>query len=149
MKKLLTLMSVLFVFVLAGCAAQITEHKYKVNITGLQIEVTYKAQGDHVLEQITHTTYKYSDMELTKEEFEQEAAPVVEFLKEIKGVSHTITFGEEQAVEIVAVNFKEFDFDKIEEIERFGLDGIDAKAKTISLEKSLENLKMFGFKEVK
>ncbi|MDO4432688.1 MAG: DUF1307 domain-containing protein [Aerococcaceae bacterium] len=149
MKKLLSFISVLFVFVLAGCAAQITEHKYEADINGVRAEIVYKAQGDDVLEQVTTSKVKYSDIGMTKEQFEQFASSVAEVYKDVKGLEHTITSGEEEAVEVFKLDFKELDFDKAAEIEALGLDETAVKTKKISLEKSSEGIEALGFKEVK
>lgn len=114
--------------------------------TGINVEVSHYGNDGKVFRQITKAVLPYKSLPgETREEAEKTLAPAIESYKNIKGITHKIEFGEDNATETLEVNFKELDLEKAKSVPGLLLDE-DAN-NGISVEKSVEILKEKGFKE--
>lgn len=116
--------------------------------TGLKIELSYYGKGDMAFKQTTNNVIPYKALPGgTKEVAEKTLGPIAEKYKGLKGVTHKIEYGNDQATEMLEINFKEIDMEQIKGVPGLMLDG-DPK-NGVSVSKSVELLKQTGFVEKK
>lgn len=136
--------------VLTGCSGgKETVTSYQLEQQGTITKLTFYATGDKVDRQTTETILNYEEVGFAnKDEAEEYLAPVMEeFDQDIAGFSHSIEYGETEAVEKLEVNYAEADLDQISQLTGSQFDG-DAQANGVSLEKTVEMLEARGFEKV-
>ncbi|MFD1337253.1 YehR family lipoprotein [Oceanobacillus iheyensis] len=133
-------------FVLAACGSEETV-TYQAEENGISITLTYTAEGDNVVKQVSESEIEYSALGVTtKEEAEELLAPLVEEYQNINGLTHEIDYQDDKVVEKVTVDYNEADASEIAELEGSMFEGDPTEG--ISLEKSIELIESQGFEKV-
>ncbi|MBP1906114.1 uncharacterized lipoprotein YehR (DUF1307 family) [Paenibacillus turicensis] len=148
MSSVLCLM--VLVLVLSACGkGEVLTKSYEKEENGASIVITYKYQGDIVNVQSTDSKIPFSALGVTtKEEAEELLNPMVEQYKGVKGVTHSITYSDSEAVESLSVNYEEADFKELNAKLGTNFPESSKKAK-VSLKKSEDDLKLSGYVEKK
>lgn len=83
---------------------------FEIEQGGVTIQMVYSYMGDLVLKQTTTSTGNYAAMGIDSKEQAQEALKsVVEQYSNVKGVTHTIDYQEDQLIEHTEVDYSKVD----------------------------------------
>lgn len=148
MSSVLCLM--VLVLVLSACGkGELLTKAYEKEENGVAMVITYKYEGDIVIEQSTDSKIPFSVLGVTTEEEAKELLnPMVEQYKGVKGVKHNITYSNSEAVESLSVNYEEADFKELNAKLATNFPESSKNAK-VSLKKSEDALKLDGYVEKK
>lgn len=139
---------VLIVTMLVACGGKKEETTiYEKKQNGLESIITYYHQGDKVLRQTTRNAIRYADFGIkNKEAAKAKLDSAVEQYKGVSGITHKITYNENDMLEEMEVNFSKLDYEKAKTIPGFIING-DPK-EGISLTKCHELLEKQNYKKV-
>ncbi|WP_419893102.1 YehR family lipoprotein [Oceanobacillus kimchii] len=133
-------------FALVACNSEETV-KYQAEEDGILITLTYTAEDDKVVKQVSESEIEYRALGVTtKEEAEELLAPLAEDYQNVDGLTHEIDYQDDKVVEKVTVDYNEADASEIAELEGSMFEGDPSEG--ISLEKSIELIESQGFKKV-
>ena len=143
MKKLIMALSV---FMLAGCSGggETTTTVCTGNISGIEIETTFEANGDQVSTQVSINRTDLSALGVTEEDLQPTLDLMGETYEGIAGLSYDYKFEGETLVETITVDYNEADMDVLEENGIVDFGSQDAAIKYISLEDSIEAMEAMG-----
>lgn len=114
---------------------------------GVNLRLTYKAEGDKVIEQTSDNVIPYEAIGATNaEEAEEILAELVEGYQNVEGITHSIEYQDDQALESVTTNYESIDLEAANELDGVILDGDVSQG--ISLQKSVDMLLQQGFEIV-
>lgn len=132
---------------LTACGESEETRKFQLEDTGVTVTIIYTYKGDKATKQSAENLISYEALGLTsKEEAKEIFDPLIEQFQGIDGVTHKMEYTDTSATEYLTVDFTETDFEEIQDLP--GMD-IDADAANgVSMEKSAEELKEQGFKEI-
>ncbi|MFS0750008.1 YehR family lipoprotein [Oceanobacillus sp. 1P07AA] len=137
---------VVTMFTLVACNSEETV-TYQTEEQGISITLTYTAEDDKVVKQVSESEIEYRALGVTtKEEAEELLAPLVEDYQNIDGLTHEIEYQDDKVIEKVTVDYNEADAQEIAELEGSMFEGDPSEG--ISLEKSIELIESQGFEEV-
>lgn len=145
MKKLFRIMMLVgIVFFIGACGNGAKEEKTVYENTeqpGIVSTLTYFHKGDKVTKQTTRTVMNYKEIGIKDKEMAEDIlnAAGAELYKDVKGIKHSITYSDTEAVEELTVNYPELDAS-----EAAGIPGITVTGDTkngVSLKASEELLK--------
>lgn len=144
MKKIIKLLSIFLIsFIVVACSS--AKSKTFVNeSTGIKMEYTYTYKDDKVLSQSALNTITYSEIGITKDQFQLAISSAANAYKGIDGIEHAIELKDDVAIEKLNIDYTKVDFAKIKDLPGIMLSG---DAKSISMVKSEEMLKEAGFNE--
>lgn len=131
---------------LAGCSGgkEMTTKVCTGNIGGIEIETTWKASGDKIVQQSTINRTDLSLIGVTAEELknilETEKSPY----EDIKGITYSYDFEGEVIVETTEIDYEVVDMSVLEEMGIVDFGGQDAAVKFISLEESIKAIEAMG-----
>ncbi len=143
---LLVILSI--VFLLAACGSKEVEKRvFELEEMGIVTTMTYTYQGDEVLKQKAENIFPYASLGVSsQEEAEEILDPQVEELQGIDGVTEEIEYKEDEALEVLEIDYENLDPEKIEKIPGLNISGNIKNG--ISMEKSAEALLSQGYEEV-
>ncbi|HLQ97799.1 MAG TPA: YehR family protein [Candidatus Dormibacteraeota bacterium] len=114
---------------------------------GVNMKLTYKAEGDKVIEQTSDNVIPYEAIGATNaEEAEETLAELVESYQSIEGITHNIEYQDDQAIESVTTNYEEIDMEAASELDGAVFEGDISQG--ISLQQSVNMLVQQGFEIV-
>lgn len=148
MKKILSILTVLFLVFLAGCSSSKEGTKTFVSEqNGVKMKLTYYYSGDKVTKQTANNTMEYSKMGVTKEQLQELVEPISKQYQGIKGLTQSIDFQDDKAVETLTIDYTQADLKDLKGISGVEMGSNDANS--ISLKMSEEALLKEGFTEKK
>src|SRR5690625_516513 len=104
---------------------------------GVYMKLTYKAEGDKVIEQTSDNVIPYESIGAANaEEAEEMLAEIVESYQEVEGITHSIDYQDDQAIESVTTNYESIDLEAASELDGVTLDGDVSQG--IRLQKSVD-----------
>ncbi|QGS07904.1 YehR family lipoprotein [Gemella sanguinis] len=142
MKRILTILSAILLFFLAGCSSKDGSKTYVLEKSGVKTEITVYYESDKVTKQTTVNTMDYEKMAVTKDELKDVAMPVSEKYQGIDGVEQKIVFDDDKAVETLTIDYTKVDLKKLKDLP--GMD-IDTDVESVSLKDTEESLLSQGF----
>ena len=142
MKRILTILSAILLFFLAGCSSKDGSKTYVLEKSGVKTEITVYYESDKVTKQTTVNTMDYEKMAVTKDELKDVAMPVSEKYQGIDGVEQKIVFDDDKAVESLTIDYTKVDLKKLKDLP--GMD-IDTDVESVSLKDTEESLLSQGF----
>ena len=142
MKRILTILSAILLFFLAGCSSKDGSKTYVLEKSGVKTEITVYYESDKVTKQTTVNTMNYEKMAVTKDELKDVAMPVSEKYQGIDGVEQKIVFDDDKAVETLTIDYTKVDLKKLKDLP--GMD-IDTDVESVSLKDTEESLLSQGF----
>lgn len=111
---------------------------------GMTMLVTYKADGDNVVEQTANNEIPYESLGVTtKEEAEELLAETVAAYQGVEGVTHNIDYEDDKVIESLTVNYEKADPAEISELSGSTFEGDVSQG--ISFQKSVKMLQEAGF----
>lgn len=114
---------------------------------GVTMKLTYKAEGDKVIEQTADNILPYESIGVTTaEEAEAILAEAVAGYQGVEGITYNIDYQEDQAIETLTMNYEEIDMDTAAELTGVILEGDVSQG--ISLKRSVDMLLEQGFEIV-
>ncbi|MBE9388987.1 YehR family protein [Vagococcus salmoninarum] len=99
--------------------------KFTQKMNGVEIFMTYTYKGDIVMTQATNSKAIYSEMGITKEDAEEMFAPIEEQYAGVKGVKHSIDYGDDSMTEITEVDYTVADYKEITQLTGSMSDGAE------------------------
>lgn len=99
--------------------------KFTQKMNGVEIFMTYTYKGDIVMTQATNSKAIYSEMGITKEDAEEMFAPIEEQYAGVKGVKHSIDYGDDAMTEITEVDYTVADYKEITQLTGSMSDGAE------------------------
>ena len=142
MKRILTILSAILLFFLAGCSSKDGSKTYVLEKSGVKTEITVYYESNKVTKQTTVNTMDYEKMAVTKDELKDVAMPVSEKYQGIDGVEQKIVFDDDKAVETLTIDYTKVDLKKLKDLP--GMD-IDTDVESVSLKDTEESLLSQGF----
>ncbi len=136
------------VLLLSACGeGGVKEKRFKSEVDGMTISLTYEYQMDKVKKQTTKTIVSYDAIGAdTKEEAEELYDLIVEDIPLIEGLEQTLEFGDSELTEITKADYDVLDLDLAKDIPGMNLSGDLSNG--ISMEKTEDMLLEQGFEEV-
>lgn len=114
---------------------------------GVNMKLTYKAEGDKVIEQTSDNVIPYEAIGANNaDEAEEMLAELVESYSNIEGITHNIEYQDNQAIESVTTNYELIDLEAAGELDGVILDGDVSQG--VSLQRSVDMLVQQGFEIV-
>ena len=111
---------------------------------GVNLKLTYKADGDKLTEQTVENVMPYDSLGITSvEEAEELLSDVEASYQGIEGITHHIDYQEDKAIESITMNLEMIDTDEVSELTGVILEGDTSQG--ISLKKSVDMLLEQGF----
>lgn len=132
--------------ILGGGAETVTSYTKTQN--GANVTLTFHATGDKVTKQSTHSVLNYAqsglkDKETAKAYFD----PIITQFQNVKGLTHSMTYGETEAIEDLEVDYSKADIEEVSKLMGSSFEG-GSKQKGVSLKKTVEGLEANGFTKV-
>ncbi len=141
---------------LTGCsgggdaAGETTETTLTRSVEGAELTVTYVAEGDKVTQQTTKNVVNYEASGIAdRAAAEESVAPLAEQYKGIKGVEHSIEFGDDELTETVTLTYADLDVEKLSSVTGGDPGENPEDARDVSLKEAVKTLTDGGFTEVK
>nr|WP_300006379.1 DUF1307 domain-containing protein [Tissierella sp.] len=150
MKNIKVFISIVAILlVITGCSGGSADTRtFELEKDGVKTTMVYTYEGDKVIKQSTENIIQYDLIGITtKEEAKAIFDPLVQEFQNLDGLTHSLDYSDERAVENLLVDYEKADFAKLRNLPGMSFDG-DAETKGISMKKSAELLKSQGFKEV-
>lgn len=122
---------------------------FEIEQNGVKIQMVYSYMGDLVLKQTTTSIGNYAAMGIDSKEQAQEAlASVVEQFSNVKGVTHTIDYQEDQLIESTEVDYSKADLQEVAKLTGSIVDEGSENAKFVSMSQSEKLLLDSGYTKV-
>lgn len=129
--------------------------KSKVSTTTLQaeqngvlMELTYKAEGDKVIEQAARSVVPYESLGVSSaEEAEEYLAEFVVAYENVKAIQHHMDYKKDEVIETLSINYKLANPNQVKQLSGSTYEG-DGDG-SVSLQKSIAMLEGQGFEIVK
>lgn len=119
----------------------------KIEQEGVVSELTYTANGDKVTEQTANNEITYESLGVTNsEEAEEVLAEFVEGYGDTAGVTHSMDYQEDKAIETLTINYETADLEAVSELNGSTFEGDLSQG--ISLKNSVNLLLQEGFEIV-
>ncbi|UTX52451.1 DUF1307 domain-containing protein [Leucobacter aridicollis] len=141
---------------LTGCSGgddttgETTETTLTRSVEGAELTVTYVADGDKVTKQTTKNVVNYEASGIAdRAAAEESVAPLAEQYKGIKGVEHSIDFGDDELTETVTLTYADLDLEKLASVTGGDPGENPEEARDVSLKEAVKTLTDSGFTEVK
>ena len=139
---------------LTGCsggdaAGKASETTLTMSQGGAATTVTYYAEGDNVTKQTTENVVDYEASGIAdRDEAEKTVGGLVDQYKGIKGVDHSIEFGDTELTETVTITYADLDVAKLAEATGADTGQDPEDARKVSLKEAVKTLTDAGFTEV-
>lgn len=150
MKKwMIFCLTLLMSFTLVACNSDSKEKTVTLQSeqNGVIMKLTYKADGDKVIEQTADNIMPYESIGVTTpEEAEEVLAEFVADYEEAKGITHTIDYQDDKVVETLTINYETADLDEVSRLSGASFEGDISEG--ISLKRSVDMLQEQGFEVV-
>lgn len=146
-KWIILCLTLLISFTLVACNSKEEIVTLQAEEQGIILKLTYKAEGDKVIEQTADNVMPYESLGLTTaEEAKEIFGDAVAEYEGVKGVKHSMDYQEDKAVESLTINYAEADLEEVSHLVGTMFDGDTSEG--ISLKKSIEMLEEQGFEVV-
>lgn len=151
-KKVTALAALPFVaaLTLSACSDdEQTETSFTNDQNGVEMTMTYTAEGDAVIKQTTSNVIDYEAAGLGgQEEAEAMFDPMIAEGADVEGYEQSIEYGETSATEEVSIDYKVADLAELSQVPGFEGTANMEEGDFVSLEESREMLESQGFTEV-
>jgi len=119
MKKwIMFLMVLLISSIFVACSSEETV-TLEAEQDGLSTEITYKAEGDKVIEQSAENIMTYASMGVTTpEEAEEALAQFMEGYDNTEGITHNVDYQDDRVIESLTVDFEKADLTEVNQLQR-------------------------------
>ncbi len=132
---------------LAACGDNLEERVFEAEEMGIKSTLTYYHDDDRVVKQTAENVIEYDLLGLTsKEEAEEIFGPDAEQYEGIDGIKHEMKYSDDEATEILEINYDEVDYDAAKDLPGIMFEG-DPEEHDIGMEQSAEMLSKQGFTE--
>lgn len=147
MKKwIMFLMVLLISSIFVACSSEETV-TLEAEQDGLSTEITYKAEGDKVIEQSAENIMTYASMGVTTpEEAEEALAQFMEGYDNTEGITHHVDYQDDRVIESLTVDFEKADLTEVNQLQGTMFSGDIEEG--ISLKRSVEALEDQGYEIV-
>ncbi|WAW15550.1 DUF1307 domain-containing protein [Peptostreptococcus equinus] len=139
-------------FSLIGCEEKVVTKKYEGTKDKIKIEAMYTAKGDNITKSVEKVSIKYADIgaqdQEQKDAVKNEMNKDIEKINKFKGVKANLESNNDGITLTADIDYTKADIKELNSNEITKIDGAD-DTKSISLEKTDEQMKKDGFKEVK
>lgn len=141
---------VLFItlFSLTACGQKYTLRTYQlVEENGKTITITFRAQGNVVVEQSTKTTIPYSAIGVSTEaEARKILEPLAHHYHDVDGIEELVDYREDAVIELFTIDYEVVDMEELSQLPNIQFTGNTTDS--ISLSNSIKMLKQMGYKKV-
>lgn len=127
---------------LAGCGKEQTA-TYLIDEEEIKTEVTLKAKGDEVYQQVAVSRLTYDNLAvLDEKEARKKMTERSSLYSGVAGIKYDVSYSNDVVVETVTINYQDVEWDQLAEVEGFFIssaeirNGISFKGTTESLESS-------------
>lgn len=146
-KFLMVGLALLVSIVMVACNSDDNTVTLQTEQNGVTIKITYKADGDKVVEQTANNVMPYKAVGVTtKEEAEQMFAQVVGEYEKVEGITHNMDYQDDKVIESLKIDYEKADPEEVSQLVGTTFEGDISEG--ISLEKSVEALKKQGFEVI-
>ncbi len=148
MKKwIMYCLTILLSFTLVACNSKENVVTLQTEQDGVIIELTYKANGDKVVEQTAKNVLPYESIGVTTpEEAEEVLADFIAGYDDTEGVTHNMDYQDDKVIETLTINYETADLNEVNKLSGASFEGdVD---KGISLKKSVEMLEEQGYEVI-
>lgn len=141
--RIVLLLMVLAVIVLTGCAKE-QSATYLVSEDEVKTEITLKAKGDEVYEQVAVSQLNYDILAVLDEsDAKKKMAERATAFKGVAGVDYEVAYSGEQIVETITIDYHQVEWEELAEVEGFFLSSEEIKT-GISFKGTIEALDSTG-----
>ncbi len=111
MKKILSLVLVLVLLLsVVACGKKTETASFELNNNGVKSVITFTYQGDKVITQTAENVITYSESPIKdKEDAKAKLDKISKMYEGVKGIKHSIEYGDKATIEKISVNFEELD----------------------------------------
>ncbi len=133
--------------ILVACNAEEKTVTLQMEQEGVIMELTYKAEGDKVIEQSANNVLPYEALGVTTpEEAEEIMTEFIAGYDDTEGVTHNIDYQDDELIETLTIDYETVDLNEVNKLSGASFEGdLD---KGVSLKKSIEVLEEQGYKVV-
>ncbi len=133
---------------LAGCAKE-QSATYLIDEEDIKTEVTLKAKGDEVYQQVATSRLTYDNLAvLDEKEAKLKMAERSSLYKGVAGVEYGVSYSNEVVVETVTIDYQEVEWSELAEVEGFFISSSEIK-NGISFKGTTELLESSGAQKIK
>lgn len=138
-----------FMLVLVACGDKETKAVYSTTVNGVELKFTFFSKGDEVVRQTANNKIPYSTIQASnKEDAKAKLAPIAALFQGVEGVTESIEYFDDYALETLDINYAKADISKISKLPGSTFDGDIKSGKKVSLKTTTEMLEKQGFKKV-
>ena len=148
-KWIILCLTLLISFTLVACNSDSEEKTVTLQSeqNGVIMKLTYKADGDKVIEQTADNVVPYESLGVTTpEEAEGIFSELVAGYEGVKGITHNLDYQDDKIIETLTINYETADLNKVSQLTGSSFEGDLSEG--VSLQKSIDMLQEEGFEIV-